>query len=152
MEVMADFFSQLESYEDLEPQIIRTTKIHKVLRAVVKLPSIPREEDFNFKKRSSDLLNSWSSALSTDDAPANAINGEGKSEDTPTKTEEITKEPSAAPVEATLPGNGATDEADVTMADANGTSPQRRQPRTSRRPRRSPRQRRQPLPLRHEID
>lgn len=60
---MAEFFTQLESYSDLEPQVIRTTKINKVLKGVVKLASIPKEEEYNFKKRSNDLLTQWNNAM-----------------------------------------------------------------------------------------
>ena len=44
MSAMADFFSQLEGYENLEPSIIRATKVHKVLKAIVKLASIPKDD------------------------------------------------------------------------------------------------------------
>jgi len=66
MSNMADFFAQLESYENLEPAIIRATKIHKVLKAIVKLASIPREEEFNFKKRSATLLEVWNKRMEAD--------------------------------------------------------------------------------------
>jgi hypothetical protein len=71
---MADFFSQLESYENLEPSIIRTTKIHKVLKAIVKLTSIPREEQFNFKKRSAAMLEIWNKRMEADGDAAPAGN------------------------------------------------------------------------------
>lgn len=125
MPSMAEFFTQLESYSDLEPAINRTTKIHKVLKQIVKLPTIPREEEFNFKKRSHDLLNAWN--FGTDEASAPATDGattncESKAEE-PAKSEDTESkaaitEPPAAPVEATNPGNDAVDEADTTMPDA----------------------------------
>lgn len=63
---MAEFFSQLEAYENLEPSIIRTTKIHKVLKAIVKLSSIPKDEEFQFKKRSSAMLEIWNKRMEAD--------------------------------------------------------------------------------------
>ena len=63
---MSDFLSELETYPDLEGSIIRTTKIHKVLRQMLKLPSIPLDEEFHFKARSVDLLAKWSETLSND--------------------------------------------------------------------------------------
>ncbi|EME44229.1 hypothetical protein DOTSEDRAFT_24304 [Dothistroma septosporum NZE10] len=66
MASMAEFFSQLESYEDLEPAIIRGTKIHKVLKAIVKLAMVPRDEDFAFKKRSTALLEVWNKRMESD--------------------------------------------------------------------------------------
>lgn len=63
---MSDFLSELETYPDLEGSIIRTTKIHKVLRQMLKLPSIPLDEEFHFKTRSVDLLAKWNETLSND--------------------------------------------------------------------------------------
>jgi hypothetical protein len=60
---MAEFFGQLEKYDNLEPSIIRTTKIHKVLKAIVKLASIPKDEELGFKKRSADLLEIWNKRM-----------------------------------------------------------------------------------------
>lgn len=72
---MAEFFGQLEKYDNLEPSIIRTTKIHKVLKAIVKLASIPKDEEFSFKKRSADLLEIWNKRMEGegDAAPKSAV-------------------------------------------------------------------------------
>ena len=130
MEGMAEHFNQLEAQKDLEPNIIRTTKIHKVLRAIVKLPTIPREAEFDFKKRSSDLLNSWSSALSTEnEGSASAstekspkTNGDAKHAEIPTKAEEPAEKPSPKE-DAAQEGNSATEGADVTMTDIKDDKP-----------------------------
>jgi hypothetical protein len=74
MTSMSEYLKQLEAHEDLEAEVIKKTKVHKVLRAIIKLEKIPMEDDFNFKKRSNDLLNKWSGALATDPEPA-AANG-----------------------------------------------------------------------------
>ncbi|KAF2723217.1 hypothetical protein K431DRAFT_283019 [Polychaeton citri CBS 116435] len=63
METMAGYFTQLEEYEDLQPAIIRTTKIHKVLKGVIKLASIPKEDEYHFKDRSHVLLNEWNKRM-----------------------------------------------------------------------------------------
>lgn len=63
---MSDFLLELESFPDLEGSIIRATKIHKVLKAMIKLPSIPLDEEFQFKSRSIDLLAKWNDILSSD--------------------------------------------------------------------------------------
>ena len=60
---MSGFVKKLENYEDLEVSIIRATKINKVLKALVKLNSIPRDEEFNFRKRSVDLLGKWNEII-----------------------------------------------------------------------------------------
>ncbi|KAI9878261.1 MAG: hypothetical protein M1830_001440 [Pleopsidium flavum] len=66
MKSMSEFISKLETYADLEVSIIRTTKINKVLKAIIKLSSIPKDEEFNFKKRSHELLAKWNKILADD--------------------------------------------------------------------------------------
>ncbi|KAK0654494.1 PWWP domain-containing protein 1 [Lasiodiplodia hormozganensis] len=78
MQQMAEYFTQLESHQDLEEKIIKDTKINKVLKAIIKLDSIPKEEVYNFKKRSADLLNAWGKNASGDAKP----NGVEAKEDT----------------------------------------------------------------------
>ncbi|KAL8695118.1 MAG: hypothetical protein Q9224_003447 [Gallowayella concinna] len=77
MKQMAEYFDELETYQDLESGIIRTTKINKVLKAIIKLPSIPQDEVHQFKDRSLKLLAQWNKTLSDD--PGNA--GQGDKED-----------------------------------------------------------------------
>lgn len=86
MESMSSFITILENFHDLEVSIIRGTKINKVLKAILKLDSIPREEDFNFKKRSQALLDKWNKLLAGDGAAAptgtaNGVNGASESKD-----------------------------------------------------------------------
>ncbi|KAK8205504.1 hypothetical protein M8818_004873 [Zalaria obscura] len=105
------------------------------------------DEEFNFKKRSTELLDAWNAAIEGNAAPAEstpaATNGETKAESAaPAATEEsanaeekadetrddsaekeLTKEPASAPVETTEPGNDAKGEADVTMTDAKEDKP-----------------------------
>ncbi|KAK5135348.1 hypothetical protein LTR08_005290 [Meristemomyces frigidus] len=88
MSTMADFFTQLENYENLEPAIIRTTKIHKVLKAIVKLSTIPKDEDFNFKKRSAALLEIWNKRMEADGEGGPAAADEPKSAAPEEKAEE----------------------------------------------------------------
>ncbi|KAI5277011.1 hypothetical protein E4T47_00226 [Aureobasidium subglaciale] len=114
MSSMNDFFNQLEGYQNLEPSIIRGTKIYKVLRGIIKLASIPKEEEYQFKKRSNDLLASWHEALGSkgdekeEEKAEEQTSGE-KSEEVVEKTEP--KEPTEAPAAA------AADQ-DVAMTDA----------------------------------
>ena len=80
---MSDFLAKLETFPDLEVSIIRATKINKVLKAILKLEAIPKEEEFKFKPRSHALLEKWNKTLSTNEtsaptsAPANGVNGNG---------------------------------------------------------------------------
>ncbi len=69
MTAMSDIFDRLEQYADLEPAIIRATKINKVLKGIIKLNSIPKDEEHKFKKRSADLLSAWNKALASDPEP-----------------------------------------------------------------------------------
>lgn len=63
MPQMSQYIKKLENYEDLEVSIIRNTKINKVLKALVKLNTIPRDEEYSFRKRSVELLAKWNSIL-----------------------------------------------------------------------------------------
>ncbi|ROW16089.1 hypothetical protein VPNG_01925 [Cytospora leucostoma] len=91
MKVMSDYLVKLEQFPDLETEIIRATKINKVLKAMLKLESIPKEEEFNFKPRSQVLLDKWTKLLQADEAPVSASveeNGvNGHSSEAPAKEE-----------------------------------------------------------------
>lgn len=132
MAAMAEFFTQLEAYPDLDAQIIATTKIHKVLKGIVKLPTIPNDEEHDFKKRSQALLDSWNSqTAAAESAPASAIepHTNGDSKETPVKSDDApTKEAQADTTMSEADGKpenaeaaaapAETEAADVTMADA----------------------------------
>lgn len=66
MGTMATYFDKLETHTDLEVSIIRTTKINKVLKMIVKLSTIPRDEEFNFRQRAMNLLSAWKNVLDSD--------------------------------------------------------------------------------------
>ncbi|KAM0563967.1 hypothetical protein ACHAPJ_000175 [Fusarium lateritium] len=107
MKQMSEYVTMLENLKDLEVSIIRTTKINKVLKAILKLNSIPREDEFHFKDRSNVLLEKWNK-LMTDETAASApdtTNGvNGKSEAKPEEKKddsgkEDTEEPKAEEAE-----------------------------------------------------
>jgi hypothetical protein len=81
MQSMSDFLVKLEGFPDLEAGIIRATKINKVLKAILKIPEIPKEAEHNFKPRSQALLDKWNGILAADPlpaesgTPANGVNG-----------------------------------------------------------------------------
>lgn len=79
MKTMSDYITKLEAFADLEGSIIRATKINKVLKAILKLDSIPKEDEFKFKPRSQVLLDGWNKLLAVDEKPsgdaANGVNG-----------------------------------------------------------------------------
>lgn len=66
MKQMSDYITKLEEHANLEVSIMKATKINKVLKAILKLDSIPKEEQFKFKDRSQALLNEWNKILGTD--------------------------------------------------------------------------------------
>lgn len=105
---MADYLKQLEAHEDLEAEVIKTTKVHKVLKAIIKLDNIPKEEEHNFKQRSTALLNKWGGALAAD--------GESTEKTTPaatngTKADDDKSESAKAETPAAEKKEGAKEEA-----------------------------------------
>ncbi|KAL1898072.1 hypothetical protein Cpir12675_002091 [Ceratocystis pirilliformis] len=77
MELMDELLTKLEALPDLEVSIIRATKINKVLRAILKLDSIPRDADFNFKARANDLLGLWNKLLASETAASTSHSANG---------------------------------------------------------------------------
>lgn len=73
MAQMSTFIKKLEGYADLEVSIIRNTKINKVLKALIKLTTIPRDEEFEFRKRSLELLSQWNKILGAEPIDADTI-------------------------------------------------------------------------------
>lgn len=90
VKVLSDYLVKLEQLPDLETEIIRATKINKVLKAMLKLDSIPKEEEFNFKPRSQALLEKWNKLLQ-EEGPASAApeeaNGVNGHSEAPAKDE-----------------------------------------------------------------
>ncbi|KAG5361046.1 PWWP domain-containing protein 1 [Yarrowia sp. B02] len=56
---LSQYLTRLEEFEGLETSIIRQTKINKVLKGIVKLESVPKDEEYGFKERSLKLLTEW---------------------------------------------------------------------------------------------
>jgi hypothetical protein len=83
---MSEYVNKLAGYADLEVSIIRATKINKVLKAILKVPNIPKEDEFQFKPRSQSLLDKWNKLLASEGTPAattaptNGVNEETKPE------------------------------------------------------------------------
>jgi creatinine amidohydrolase/Fe(II)-dependent formamide hydrolase-like protein len=109
MPLMATYIKKLEGYADLEVSIIRTTKINKVLKALIKLNTIPRDEEFQFRKRSVELLSQWNKILGSEPADGdhagekettNGVHDE-KSEEDDKKEDAPAPAPAEKPVEET---------------------------------------------------
>lgn len=107
MKPMSEFLAKLETFPDLEAAIIKATKINKVLKAILKLEGVPKEDEFKFKPRSQSLLDKWNKTLAAEPAttsgpaaaPANEING-------------VAGKEAALPVDKDTNGAGAAGEAE----------------------------------------
>ncbi|KAF2636592.1 hypothetical protein P280DRAFT_145428 [Massarina eburnea CBS 473.64] len=127
MPSMSDHLKQLEDLTDLEAEIIKQTKVHKVLKAIIKLNAIPREDEFNFKTRSNNLLTKWTGMLSEPEAPAEpstttAPTTNGVSHDGEKKTDDATSAKSEEPT-ASAEAKPADTDGDVPMVEAKDEVP-----------------------------
>lgn len=122
MKGMSDFITMLENFVDLEGSIIRGTKINKVLKAILKLNSIPREEEFHFKDRSQALLDKWNKLLATDGGAANGVNGNSDKKSDTNGVKESTggskKADSEKPTETSVEDSGAKDASPAAKTEA----------------------------------
>lgn len=109
MPLMSDHISKLEKHANLEVSIIRKTKIHKVLKAIVKLNSIPKDEEFHFKRRSMDILSQWKNVLESD-AQAGGADDSSKEKETKPKTNGVHRQEDKAEADRTEVENAAAKE------------------------------------------
>ena len=63
MESMSTCITKLECLP--YSNIIGQTKIHKVLKKILKLSNIPKEEEFQFKSQSQSLLDKWNISMNS---------------------------------------------------------------------------------------
>jgi len=54
---------QVEEYEGITADILRNTKIGKVMRRIIALGDIPRDDEFKFKERAEKLCDKWTVSL-----------------------------------------------------------------------------------------
>lgn len=124
MASMSGFITRLEEYAEIEVSIIRSTKINKVMKAILKLDEIPKEDEFKFKPRSQALLEKWNKILdgaAASDAKTGeaAANGEEKEEVAAKTSEPEVKADTAAPAEEkTNETEAATKPAETESKDA----------------------------------
>lgn len=109
MATMSNFIGKLENYGDLEVSIIRSTKINKVLKALIKLNTIPKDEEFNFKSRSVDLLGRWNKALGADSTADEAAGASGMGKEDQPTTNGVHKEDKESSEEKKDASSAATD-------------------------------------------
>lgn len=109
MPQMSTYIKKLEGYADLEVAIIRTTKINKVLKALIKLNTIPRDEEYQFRKRSLDLLSQWNKIMGAEPAD-NEGGGTADKESKSTPTTNGVHEKSEEPADETKDDEKKEDE------------------------------------------
>ncbi|KAK5939843.1 hypothetical protein PMZ80_008225 [Knufia obscura] len=93
MPQMASYIKKLEAYGgNIEVDIIRKTKINKVLKGIVKLNTIPKDEEYHFRERSVKLLAEWNVLLGAEPAEAEKDKPAKEEKGTPTTTNGVHKE------------------------------------------------------------
>lgn len=92
MPQMASYIKKLEAYGTLEVGIIRNTKINKVLKGIVKLNTIPKDEEYHFRERAVKMLGEWNVLLGAEPAEADKQDSAKDDKDTPTATNGLHKE------------------------------------------------------------
>lgn len=115
---MTTYMAQLEELGTLEGNIVKKTKVYKVLKGILKLPWIPREEEFKFKPRSRAMLTQWdmlSGEDAADEGAAPATNGDKPEEKGDSTAEEKKEETAPAVIEEAKPKDA---DGDVAMAEA----------------------------------
>jgi hypothetical protein len=133
MTTMSSYFTRLERVaDDLEVSIIRATKINKVLKMIVKLNSIPRDEEFQFRRRAINILSKWKNVLDADTTTTPAepkANGAHKEDsvETPAKTEtegeKEEEETKAAKQDSVEPQDESMADADAALEKAEAPGP-----------------------------
>ncbi|KAL8752767.1 MAG: hypothetical protein Q9184_005634 [Pyrenodesmia sp. 2 TL-2023] len=70
------YLGELEAHPDLEGDIVQATKVNKVLEGIIKLASIPQDNDYRFKDRSLKLLAKWNEILAKEGSGDSATKGD----------------------------------------------------------------------------
>lgn len=123
MGTMADHLGALEQEAQLEARVIRATRINKVLKGILKLSSIPRDEEFRFKERSSKLLEIWNKILAEDKTgedeadKKNGVAADGDSEAKSTPIPKAEAKPDTTALESTATTKDEKPETTVVAAE-----------------------------------
>ncbi|KAJ5217484.1 uncharacterized protein N7469_011109 [Penicillium citrinum] len=119
MSTMSGYFDKLEKHSDLEVSIIRSTKINKVLKMIVKLNSIPRDEEFNFRQRAITILSNWKNVLDSE-APGDGAKAtpNGAKDDDAADTPKLETEAEAEEEKEDIKNNEDTPMPDVKADEA----------------------------------
>jgi hypothetical protein len=120
MPVMTEHLSTLEENQDLEADIIQKTKVNKLLKVILKLTTIPRDEEFGFKERCEKLLKAWNVILQKAEEEAAPENDEEAAPaETDTATAPVVAEKNGS-IEHKAAANGDKAEATETIEEKRG--------------------------------
>ncbi|WVR00271.1 hypothetical protein IAU59_007414 [Kwoniella sp. CBS 9459] len=96
-----ELFKTIESYNAMTIDALQYSKIGKVMKKIVTLPDIPRNDEFKITDRASKLMHQWTDFIASSESKPNggasadvAANGNGDAE----KKEEKASEPAAEAV------------------------------------------------------
>jgi hypothetical protein len=78
MELMSSYLHKLENLPNLEGDIIRITKVRRVLVEILRLEEIPDEAKFQFKSRAQRLVEKWNKKLQRMEPSADGKGGTSK--------------------------------------------------------------------------
>ncbi|WVQ84486.1 hypothetical protein IAT38_006638 [Cryptococcus sp. DSM 104549] len=105
-----ELFKTIEAYEGMSIEALTYSKIGKVMKKMVTLPAIPKNDEYKITERASKLMRQWSEfiASSTNDAAAAASTPAATTAPAPAAAAEPatngeTEKPAAAPVENQTP-------------------------------------------------
>lgn len=56
-------FKQVEAYSDITINQLRSTKIGKVMKRIIQLPSVPQDDVYHFQERAQKLCDRWSEVM-----------------------------------------------------------------------------------------
>jgi hypothetical protein len=83
MAAMSEHLEKLERMISPPKIVLTSTNINKVLKRIMKLDQIPKDDEFDFKKRATELFKKWDVILRHEDEPAATSTAQSQSEHAP---------------------------------------------------------------------
>lgn len=122
MEANDAVFKTVEGYSMTVEQL-RLSKIGKVMKRIVTLPgTIPRDEEFHFRKRAEALVNKWSNVLSSNGGDESKVGDLSMAQEAPSQDKAPSPKSDAAAVNDSAAGSNGTGEEKSQEAPATSSS------------------------------
>lgn len=122
MEANDAVFKTVEGYSMTVEQL-RLSKIGKVMKRIVTLPgTIPRDEEFHFRKRAEALVNKWSNVLSSNGGDESKVGDLSMAQEAPSQDKAPSPKNDAAAVNDSAAGSNGTGEEKSQEAPATSSS------------------------------